>query len=79
MWVDIEQNGAVSPWKVVLYVKRMPECTERQGSPGLRGGSMELCSRGGSMELCLRGGLVELCLRGGLLGVYPSLTISHIG
>ena len=48
-----------------------------EGNPGLKEGSMELCSMGGSLDVhlksqCLtsvrKGGPMELCLRGGLLG-----------
>ena len=38
--MDAEQNGvvrhAVSPWQVVLHVRRMPKCSERQENLGLR-------------------------------------------
>ena len=30
VWVDVEQNGVVSRWQVVLHVRRVLECSERQ-------------------------------------------------
>ena len=47
--VDAKQNCLVSdgPLQVALHVRHVPECDERQGNHGLRGGSMELCSMGG--------------------------------
>ena len=32
---------------MVFHIRCVPECSERQGNPSLRGDSIELCSRGG--------------------------------
>ena len=38
--VDAKQIDVVSPWQVVLHVRRVPEFSERQGNPSLRGDLM---------------------------------------
>ena len=42
-----EQNDVVSPWQVVLHIRRVPKCSEDKKKSSLRGGSLVLCSRGG--------------------------------
>ena len=46
VWVDVEQNGVASLWQVMLRVRRVLECSERQRNSYLKGGLRELCSRG---------------------------------
>ena len=36
----------------MVHIRRVPDHSERQGNPGLRGGSVELCSRGGLLGMC---------------------------
>ena len=42
-----QTKGCGDPLAVVLHIRRMPKCNERQGNPGLRGDSVELGSREG--------------------------------
>ena len=44
---ELLANGAMSSRQVVLYVRSVPKCLERQGNPDLMGGSVELCLREG--------------------------------
>ena len=45
MWVEAEQNGAVSLLKVVLHIRHVPS---------LRGDSIKLCLRGRLLGVCLK-------------------------
>ena len=48
---------------MVLHIRHVPKRLERQGNTGLRGGSMEPCSRGGLLGVRLKSQNVPHWLR----------------